>query len=702
MLNLKELVVVFLAEARELLEQLERGVLALEKSPANVSAEDINAMFRAAHTIKGSAGVVGLDHVVQFTHLVETAFELLRSNKLTVDKPLAELLLQCNDHIAALLDCAESCSEPDQPLLSAGDNLLARLRPVLQQPVATPAVSQSAPAAVADASGVVWHVFLKLSASCFTDGLDPLTLVRYLRQQATGCREYWYAEQVPSLAQLSPAQTETCQLMLDLVLENIQEQTLLDALEFIRQDSLCCIFNKQSPAGAQQQFLDNLENRSLARELQGRWQSLGLMPEPVATSQLVEDNYPPSLASNTKAETKHQQRQIDQRMMRLPAYKLDTLVNQLGELLIATATLHEHSRQFNNSDLTERVQQVQQLVDDIQGSALQLRMVQIGETFNRFQRVVHDIAADLGKDVHLVIEGADAELDKSMVERISDPLMHLVRNALDHGLENAAERIASGKSAHGSLLLRAYHDCGSIVIEIRDDGRGINREKVRQKAISQGLISENAELSLRQIDELIFEPGFSTADAVSNLSGRGVGMDVVRRNIEALRGTVDISSEPGSGTQFQLRLPLTLAIIDGFMVRVGQSRFVIPLDMVNECIELPADLTIDTDASYLNLRGEVLPFIYLSELFGLGDAASDRRSIVVVRYGKQSAGLVVDQLLGEFQTVIKPLGKLFQFLQGISGSSILGSGDIALILDIPRLIQIHMQATERQRTMTTN
>ncbi len=699
MLNMSELVAVFLTEARELVEQLERGVLALEKSPGEVTAEDINAMFRAAHTIKGSAGVVGLDHVVHFTHLVETAFEQLRSNKLVVDRSLSQLLLRCNDHIASLLHCAEVSAEPAADLLQAGDALLNQLRPLLQQSAQSSENDIASPSVGSAKQKSSCHVFLKLSASCFTDGLDPVILVRYLRQHAAVCREYWYAGQVQPLTQMAPAQAETCQLMLDLVMEDIAEATLLEALEFIRQDSLCAIFNHDSPVEAQQLFLDSLESPTLAQELKQRWQALGLLKVPVEVSAGTTPSLLPR--SETKAENKNQPRQIDQRMMRLPAYKLDTLVNQLGELLIATATLHEHSRQFNNSDLTERVQQVQQLVDDIQGSALQLRMVQIGETFNRFQRVVHDIAAELGKDVHLVIEGADAELDKSMVERISDPLMHLVRNALDHGLESASERIAAGKSAHGSLLLRAYHDCGSIVIEIRDDGRGINRDKVRQKAISQGLISAGAELTLRQIDELIFEPGFSTADAVSNLSGRGVGMDVVRRNIEALRGTVDISSEPGAGTQFQLRLPLTLAIIDGFMVRVGQSRFVIPLDMVNECIELPADMALDTDAGYLNLRGEVLPFIFLNQMFGLGAAASDRRSIVVVRYGKQSAGLVVDQLLGEFQTVIKPLGKLFQFLQGISGSSILGSGDIALILDIPRLVQIHVQATERQRTTTT-
>jgi two-component system chemotaxis sensor kinase CheA len=483
---------------------------------------------------------------------------------------------------------------------------------------------------------------------------------------------------------------------------------LLDALDFIRQDGICAIFAPDSSWQEQQQFLQTLNDQTLAAVLGARWQATYDSKTPAQAAQpnsavpahsKAEQLKEKTAVRDSAADSGRGQKLSDQRMMRLPAYKLDTLVNQLGELLIATATLHEHSRRSNQPEIIEQVQQVQQLVDDIQSSALQLRMVQIGETFNRFQRVVHDIAAELGKDVQLVIEGADAELDKSVVERISDPLMHLVRNALDHGLETPAQRQLQGKTAQGTLLLRAYHDSGSIVIEISDDGRGIDREKVRQKAIDRGLINAANELSHRQIDELIFEPGFSTADAVSNLSGRGVGMDVVKRNIEALRGTVDINSEPGAGTQFHLRLPLTLAIIDGFMVRIGSSKFVIPLDMVNECIELPVGQDQATaGAGYLNLRGEVLPFIHLHQLFGLGSTTSERRSIVVVRYGKQSAGLVVDQLLGEFQTVIKPLGKLFQFLQGISGSSILGSGDIALILDIPRLVQIHMQATERQRT----
>lgn len=699
MLNMSEIIAVFLTEARELVEQLEQGLLGLDKQSEPIDLESINAMFRAAHTIKGSAGVVGLDAIVDFTHLVETAFEQLRSGQLQPHKSLLQLLLKCNDHITSLLDCAEQSVQPDAELLVHGQALLQSLRPML---LGAEIVSSSSNEATQplSTSNNLWHLFIQFASSCFTDGLDPLTLVRYLKQQSQHSKEYWYPEAVAPLSEQNLGTVEQCQLMVELELSDLTVSQIDDALEFIRQESRCGVFRVEDGEVAKRSFLKSISDQSLVARLEQRWLQIGWLTvqDLTVTAQGIPGQ---DVKTERKAEGKSElvkgQRQIDQRMMRLPAFKLDTLVNQLGELLIATATLHEHARQLNNSDLTEHVQQVQQLVDDIQGSALQLRMVQIGDTFNRFQRVVHDIATELQKDVALVIEGADAELDKSMVERISDPLMHLIRNALDHGLETPAERLAQGKAAQGTLQLRAYHDCGSIVIEIRDDGRGIHREKVKQKAIDKGLINANAELTARQIDELIFEPGFSTADAISNLSGRGVGMDVVRRNIEALRGTVDISSEPGIGTQFQLRLPLTLAIIDGFMVRVGSSKFVIPLDMVNECIELPEDQDDKTSAGYLNLRGEVLPFIHLDRLFSLDTSTNERRSIVVVRYGKQSAGLVVDQLLGEFQTVIKPLGKLFQFLQGISGSSILGSGDIALILDIPRLIQIHIQAVERQR-----
>jgi len=319
-------------------------------------------------------------------------------------------------------------------------------------------------------------------------------------------------------------------------------------------------------------------------------------------------------------------------------------------------------------------------------------MVQIGETFNRFNRVVRDTAKELGKEIDLVITGADTELDKSVVEKIGDPLMHLVRNAMDHGLEPTTVRKAKGKPPAGRVELNAFHDSGSIVIEVVDDGAGLPRDKIRNKAIEKGLISETQTLSDQEIANLIFEAGFSTAEKVTNLSGRGVGMDVVRRNIQALRGTVEVHSQENLGSRFVIRLPLTLAIIDGFLVGVENSSFVIPLEMVVECMELQEG---SVDRNYLNLRGEVLPFVRLRELFEVESDKPGRENVVVVKSGGRKAGIVVDVLQGEFQTVIKPLGAIFRHLRGISGSTILGSGDVALILDVQALANLAASSEEQ-------
>ena len=317
-------------------------------------------------------------------------------------------------------------------------------------------------------------------------------------------------------------------------------------------------------------------------------------------------------------------------------------------------------------------------------SALQLRMVKIGGTFSRFQRVVHDVSRELGKDIQLLVSGEDTELDKTVVEKIGDPLTHLVRNSMDHGIEPPELRAQRGKPARGTVKLNAYHDSGSIVIEVSDDGGGLNRDRILAKAVERGLVEAGKTLSDAEIYDLVFEPGFSTAEKVTNLSGRGVGMDVVKRNITALRGSVSIGSELGHGTTVTVRLPLTLAIINGFQIGVGRAVFVVPLDVVEECVEFKDD---GGQHDYVDLRGQVLPFIRMREFFGVGGPRSARPNIVVVKHAGLKFGLVVDTLLGEAQTVIKPLSKMFGQVRGISGSSILGSGDVALILDVPALAQ---------------
>jgi two-component system chemotaxis sensor kinase CheA len=398
-------------------------------------------------------------------------------------------------------------------------------------------------------------------------------------------------------------------------------------------------------------------------------------------------------AAAAKQKTVSEKKAAEASLIRIHADKLDQLIDLVGELVIAGASANLLARKSGEGTLMEATSVLTRLVESIRDSALALRMVQIGETFNRFHRVARDVSKELNKDIELVINGAETELDKSVVEKIGDPLMHLVRNAMDHGIESAAARAAAGKPVKGRVELNAFHDSGSIVIEVVDDGGGLNKDRIQAKAIEKGVIQAGESLSDQEVVNLIFEPGFSTVEKVTNLSGRGVGMDVVRKNITALRGSVDVKTEQGAGSRFTIRLPLTLAIIDGFLTGVGKASYVIPLDMVIECIEL-SNTSVDRD--YINLRGEVLPFVRLRELFEVSGERPARENVVVVQYAGQKAGIVVDQLLGEFQTVIKPLGTLFRNMRGIGGSTILGSGEVALILDVQALVSRCATAEEHQ------
>jgi len=356
--------------------------------------------------------------------------------------------------------------------------------------------------------------------------------------------------------------------------------------------------------------------------------------------------------------------------------------------VIASAGTSLAARRAADVETIEAASTLGQMVEEVRDRALKLRMVPIGETFSRFTRLAHDLGRELGKDIELVLTGSETELDKSMVEKITDPLMHVVRNAIDHGIEPAGTRSERGKRPTGRLQLNAYHDSGSIVIEVADDGGGLDRKRILARAVERGLLPPGHTPSDDEIHRLIMQSGFSTASEVTNVSGRGVGMDVVRRNIESLRGSLSIDSVEGQGTTFSMRLPLTLAIIEGFLVGIDRSSYVVPLDMVVECLELSAEDRLRVrESGYINLRGEVLPLLRLRDVFDVKGDPGKRENIVVVHYAGHRAGFVVDALLGEFQTVIKPLGRLFERLSGISGSTILGNGEVALILDAAALVQ---------------
>lgn len=543
--------------------------------------------------------------------------------------------------------------------------------------------------------------------------MDPFSFVRCLASLGSIEELVTIIDAIPAAAQMDP---ESCYLGFEISFSSAADKLAIDSLfNFVRSDCFIRILPPRSKASEYQRLIRELPDQEMRlgeilvkcgtltpEELDNilRIQSQhGDDPQRPIGEVLVEQQMvssPVVEAALAKQKQVKDNKKSEAQLVRVDAEKLDELINLVGELIIAGAGTNLIARRAGMAELMESTATLSRLVEEVRDSALALRMVQIGGTFNRFTRVVRDVSKELGKAIDLVISGGDTELDKTVVEKIGDPLTHLVRNSMDHGIEAAELRLARGKPAKGTLRLNAYHDAGSIVIEVSDGG-GLNKEKILNKAIERGLVAEGANLSDKEIYNLIFEAGFSTADAVSNLSGRGVGMDVVKRNIQALRGSVDLDSIEGQGSiiRIRIRLPLTLAIIDGFMVGVGNASYVIPLDMVVECVELSAWADEEGNGQYLNLRGEVLPYRCLRDHFDIEGERVQRENVVVVRYGEHKAGLVVDKLMGEFQTVIKPLDKLFRSEKSIGGFTILGSGEVALIVDVPGLMgQIeHEKAT---------
>jgi two-component system chemotaxis sensor kinase CheA len=672
----------FISEAHEQIETLEHLLLELESAPDDRSLLD--ALFRCMHTVKGSAGIFGLDDVVSFTHHVETLLDRLREGRLAVTPGLSTLLLQSNDQVRRLVAAAQGDAEASAEALAAGDALVQRLR-FACDPEGVPAASRTGAQEPLDAVGAQaepadqpWKVTARFRPDALRNGMDPLAILTYLRTLGTVEGVRLDTQAVPPLDVLDP---ETCHAVVQFAFAGAKGRQAIDAAFSFAHEDCDLQIGAAEPAP-----VDGPAAMTPAPAL------ASAAAAPVMSSRAPA----PAAASRAAAEPGTRPAE-ESRFIRVQADRLDEVINLLGELVIAGAGASMLARQSRHGALMEANQQVARLIEDIRNSTLQLRMVPIGETFSRFRRVVRDTAAELGKDVALEIVGGETELDKSVVERIADPLMHLVRNGLDHGLESPAEREAAGKPAQGTLTLAACHESGNIVIRITDDGRGIQRDKVLARAIERGLVDAAAPPEGADILNLIFEPGFSTAEKVTNLSGRGVGMDVVRSNIEALRGSVTLASEAGQGSTIEIRLPLTLAIIDGFLVGVGPSRFIFPLESVVEVIAEAGEgvLAEAGGRGCVELRGQVLPVMDLRQVYGLDSPRPLRGSIVVVRSGASRYGVLVDALLGQHQTVIKPLGRLLGSLRGMSGSSILGTGEVALIFDVPSLAHLasHPPAT---------
>jgi two-component system chemotaxis sensor kinase CheA len=700
----------FILEARELLEAMQEALLGLEGDQE--PGEAINAMFRAVHTIKGSAGLFGLDPIVRFAHTVESVMDRVRSKQVPLGPSLISLLLECHDHLESLIATTQEGMDEPPESHAVSQRLLGGLVPYLEGMGVTERLPDTVVGPRREPEGIgwneCWHLSIRFGPDVLRNGMDPLSFIRYLGTLGRIAHLASVLKSIPSGMDYDP---ERCYLGLELDLETAADrQTLEDVFEFVRDDSQIRLIPPHAKLEEYLQLIRSLpedewyvgeilvaggcltpkELDEALRTQKDEAMGEGAVRGRLIGSILIEDQAvpPPVVAAALEKQKRFLDRQAqDLKVVKVQAEKLDRLVDLVGELVIAGASANAQAAHSHDARMLEATTIVNKLVEEIRDNALSLRMVQIGETFSRFRRTVRDVSKEMGKTIEMELSGGDTELDKTIVEKLNDPLMHIVRNAIDHGIESAEIRQARGKPETGSLALNAFHDSGSIVIEVSDDGGGLNKEKILKKAIERGIVQEGVPLTDSEITSLIFEAGFSTADTITNLSGRGVGMDVVRRNIDELRGTIEVESYEGAGTTIRIRLPLTLAIIEGFRVGVDSASYVVPLEMVIECLDLGPFLESEEN-HLINLRGEVLPFLRLREVFRVPGELPARERVVVVQYGEIRAGLVVDRLMGEFQTVIKPLGQLFQNIRGIGGSTILGSGEVALILDVPQLVQL--------------
>ncbi|WP_371926639.1 chemotaxis protein CheW [Desulfuromonas sp. KJ2020] len=690
----------FREEANELLAELEESLLELEERPEDMDV--VGRVFRAMHTIKGSGAMFGFEAIAAFTHEVETVFDLVRNGQLSVSRELVDLSLAARDQIKRLLDVADPARPDDSPegtaLVKAFRALQPQLAAVGSQKGEEKAVGKKTETEVA-----VYRVRFKPFPQLLRGGTNPVLLLNELRDLGS-CEIVAQPQNIPFLDDLDP---EECHVTWDVVLTT---EAGLDAIRdvfiFVEDEAEIRIDRIDDGFDLAEGYTKKLgeilvERGDISQEklqdLLGQQKKLG---EKLIESRLVE----PGQVAAALAE-QHQVRQLQEKRkqeeaqssLRVPAEKLDALVDLVGELVTVQSRLSQVAAQRNDSDLLAIAEEVERLTAELRDNTLNIRMLPIGTTFSKFKRLVRDLSRELGKEIDLQTSGGDTELDKTVIEKLGDPLVHLIRNSIDHGIEPPEKRQAAGKPRLGTIHLAAEHSGDSVLIRIQDDGGGLNREAIRRKAIDRGLLGEGEVLADHDLYQLIFAPGFSTAASVTSVSGRGVGMDVVKRAIEALRGSLEIDSQPGKGTLISIRLPLTLAIIESLLVRLGDSHFVLPLDAIEECIELTAETRGQANGrSLANVRGQLVPYIDLRRRFAMTGERPAVEQIVITRVNQQQIGFVVDHVIGEHQTVIKSLGRFYRGIEGVSGATILGDGSVALILDLASLLKAVEQEKQQE------
>ena len=689
----------FREEAYELLGDLETSLLALEEAPDDM--ELIQRIFRDMHTIKGSGAMFGFDDIAHFTHEIETVYDKVRDGKMSVSKELINLTLQAKDQIRLMLDITPHGKGSQEPILQETIQAFKELAQedggVASPPSPTSVSPWASPSPIKEVSApgmATYRIRFKPSPGIFLTGTNPLFLLDELRSLGE-CKIAAQLGAIPCLDDINP---ERCYTSWDIILTTDKGMDVIkDVFIFVEGDCELTIdqidnAREIDPEPDYKKLGQILTERGDITEeaLQGALKEKkyigemlvekGLVTSDKVESALIEQRHMRKMRERTQAKDEGIS------SIRVPVEKLDILVNLVGELVTVQARLTQTGSGLHNAELASIAEEVERLTAELRDTTLNVRMLPIGTIFGKFKRLVHDLSQELGKEIELATDGAETELDKTVIEKLNDPLVHLIRNSIDHGIESPDARISAGKTATGTIRLSAVHSGAHVIIRIQDDGKGLDKEAILSKAIEKGLAHPGTDLSDKEAFNFIFFPGFSTAERVTGISGRGVGMDVVKKGIDALRGTIDISSRQGAGTTVTIKLPLTLAIVEGLLVKIGDGNFVLPLSTVEECVELTReDVKKSHGRNIANIRGEIVPYIRLRREFKIAGQTPPIEQIVVAGVNGNRIGFVVDKVIGGHQTVIKKLGNIYKNVEAISGATILGDGTVALIVDVAKV-----------------
>lgn len=676
----------FIEETRELLGELEATLLAVEESPND--AELLAKLFRALHTIKGSSAMFGYDDIALFTHDIETAYDLIRNGKLKVTKQIIDLTLLARDEISNMLVKSDTTSqineENTKKIVESFREIISAYHKADKPAETVTAKTKPETDKKPSAAQQLYSIKFTPGSDLFLSGTNPLLLIDELRGMGSLAVSV-FIDKIPAFEDFNH---EACYCYWEMLLRSsVTIEAIQDVFIFVSDACDLKIENiTQEIWGVAELDFEKLQYSISAEqdyhslELRAIVKNYSAPPEQWKRADIPAETKQPAQTAAVKTEADVSS------SIRVSSEKLDELVNLVGELVTIQARLSQVATSNNNGEMISISEEVERITWSLRDSALNIRMLPIGSTFSKFKRLVRDLSKELGKEVELITEGAETELDKTVIEKLNDPLIHIIRNSIDHGVESPEKRTKQGKNRLGAVTLSASQSGGSVLIRIKDDGAGLDKEAIRAKAISQGLVNDNAELSEAEIFSMIFMAGFSTAKKVTSVSGRGVGMDVVKRAIDALRGNIEVQSEMGKGTTITLKLPLTLAIIEGLLVRVENDHYILPLSSVEECLELTQeDINSRHGRNLVEVRGSLIPYINLRKRFSIATPRPKIEQIVIAKVNDNSIGFVVDQVLGQHQTVLKSLGSYYKNVEGVSGATILGDGSVALILDINKL-----------------